>query len=142
MASRPATHVDPEAGIPDLIRRLTEDSKRLARDEVRLAKMELAESIHSVSRGTLWVALAFVAGVVAAAALTVAGTLTHRQAPFVVGAASLAFVVLARLTPYAPLLPRWLTLAVVGLLLLALGATYERRRQQAREAVAWVVQMR
>jgi len=27
-------------------------------------------------------------------------------------------------------------------LLLALGATYERRRQQAREAVAWVAQMR
>jgi hypothetical protein len=80
--------------------------------------------------------------VVAAGALTVAGTVTHRQAPFVVGAASLAFVVLGRLTPYAPLAPRWLTLAVVGLLLLALGATYERRRQQAREAVAWVAQMR
>ncbi|WP_100497577.1 DUF2157 domain-containing protein [Geodermatophilus chilensis] len=80
--------------------------------------------------------------VVAAGALTVVGTLTHRQAPFVVGAASLAFVVLGRLTPYAPLVPRWLTLAVVGLLLLALGATYERRRQQAREAVAWVTQMR
>jgi hypothetical protein len=27
------------------------------------------------------------------------------------------------------------------LLLLVLGATYERRRQQAREAVAWVGQM-
>jgi hypothetical protein len=80
--------------------------------------------------------------VLAAGALTAVGTLTHRQAPFVVGAASLAFVVLGRLTPYAPLVPRWLTLAVVGLLLLALGATYERRRQQAREAVAWVAQMR
>ena len=80
--------------------------------------------------------------VVAAGALTVVGTLTHRQAPFVVGAASLAFVVLGRLTPYAPLVPRWMTLAVVGLFLLALGATYERRRQQAREAVAWVTQMR
>jgi hypothetical protein len=87
-------------------------------------------------------ALRLVLVVVAAGALSVIGTLTHRQAPFVVGAASLAFVVLARLTPYAPLLPRWLTLAVVGLLLLALGATYERRRQQAREAVAWVAQMR
>ncbi|SDN83481.1 DUF2157 domain-containing protein [Geodermatophilus sp. DSM 45219] len=87
-------------------------------------------------------ALRLVLVVVAAGALTVAGTLTHRQAPFVVGAASLAFVVLGRLTPYAPLVPRWLTLAVVGLLLLALGATYERRRQQTREAVAWVAQMR
>jgi hypothetical protein len=87
-------------------------------------------------------ALRLVLVVVAAGALTVVGTLTHRQAPFVVGAASLAFVVLGRLTPYAPLVPRWMTLAVVGLLLLALGATYERRRQQAREAVAWVTQMR
>ncbi|RBY82995.1 hypothetical protein DQ238_03105 [Geodermatophilus sp. TF02-6] len=80
--------------------------------------------------------------VVAAAALTVVGTLTHCQAPFVVGAASLVLVVTGRLTPYAPLLPRWLTLAVVGVVLLVLGATYERRRQQAREAVAWVAQMR
>jgi hypothetical protein len=87
-------------------------------------------------------ALRLVLVVVAAGTLTVAGTLTHRQAPFVVGAGSLVFVVLGRLTPYAPLAPRWLTLAVVGLLLLALGATYERRRQQAHEAVAWVTQMR
>ncbi|MGY1643763.1 SCO7613 C-terminal domain-containing membrane protein [Geodermatophilus sp. SYSU D00703] len=80
--------------------------------------------------------------VVAAAALTVGGTLAHRQAPFVLGSAALAFVVLSRLAPYAPLVPRWLTLATVGLTLLMLGATYERRRQQAREAVAWVAQMR
>jgi hypothetical protein len=80
--------------------------------------------------------------VAAAAALTVAGTLTHRQAPFVVGAVALATVVLGRLTPYAPLAPRWLVLAAAGLLLLVVGATYERRRQQAREAVAWVAQMR
>ncbi|PWW23771.1 hypothetical protein JD79_02947 [Geodermatophilus normandii] len=80
--------------------------------------------------------------VAAAAALTVAGTLTHRQAPFVVGAAALLVVVLGRLAPYAPLVPRWVTLATAGLLLLVVGATYERRRQQAREAVAWVAQMR
>jgi hypothetical protein len=84
--------------------------------------------------------LVLVVGV--AVTLTVAGTLSHRQAPFVLGAASLAFVVLGRLGPYAPLLPRWITLTVAGMLLLLVGATYERRRQQAREAVAWVVQMR
>ena len=72
MASQPdPVRIDPDIGIPDLIRRLTDDSKRLANDEVRLAKMELADSIHSVSRGTLWVALAFGAGVIATAALTV-----------------------------------------------------------------------
>jgi hypothetical protein len=70
------------------------------------------------------------------------GTLAHRQAPFVLGAGALLFVVVARLAPYAPLLPRWVTLATAGLVLLVLGATYERRRQQAREAVAWVAQMR
>ena len=72
MASRhEQVRIEPDVGIPDLIRRLTEDSKRLASDEVQLAKLELSESIHSVSRGTLWVAIAFGAGVVAAAALTV-----------------------------------------------------------------------
>ncbi|SFT53422.1 hypothetical protein SAMN05660657_01417 [Geodermatophilus amargosae] len=80
--------------------------------------------------------------VAAAVALTVAGTLTHRQAPFVVGAGALLLVVLGRLAPYAPLVPRWVTLATAGLVLLVVGATYERRRQQAREAVAWVAQMR
>jgi hypothetical protein len=63
--------IEPDVGIPDLIRRLTDDSKRLASDEVQLAKLELSESIHSVSRGTLWLAVAFGAGVVGAAALTV-----------------------------------------------------------------------
>ena len=72
MASRSdQVRVEPDVGIPDLIRRLTEDSKRLATDEVQLAKLELSESIHSASRGTLWVAIAFGAGVIAAAALTV-----------------------------------------------------------------------
>ncbi|MGY1754839.1 DUF2157 domain-containing protein [Blastococcus sp. SYSU D01042] len=87
-------------------------------------------------------ALRLVPVVVAACALVIVGTIAHRQAPFVVGAGALAFVTVGRLAPYAPLLPRWVTLGTAGLLLLVLGATYERRRQQAREAVAWVGQMR
>jgi hypothetical protein len=79
--------------------------------------------------------------VAGAALLTAGGALRHRQAPFGLGAAALVFVVLGRLGPYAPLLPRWVVLAAAGLLLLVVGATYERRRQQAREAVAWVAQM-
>ncbi|RBY90888.1 DUF2157 domain-containing protein [Blastococcus sp. TF02A-26] len=86
-------------------------------------------------------AVRFVLVVVAAGGAAAIGAFVHRQAPFVLGAAALAWVVLARLAPYAPLLPRWITLGTVGLLLLVLGATYERRRQQAREAVAWVAQM-
>jgi hypothetical protein len=77
----------------------------------------------------------------AATLLTVAGTLLHRQAPFVIGAGVLVVVTVGVLAPYAPRLPLWVTLAPAGLLLLVVGATYERRRQQAREAVAWVVQM-
>jgi cell division protein FtsW (lipid II flippase) len=87
-------------------------------------------------------ALRLVLVLAAATVLTVAGTLLHRQAPFVVGAGALFVVAVGRLAPYAPLLPRWVTLGAAGLLLLVVGATYERRRQQAREAVAWVAEMR
>jgi hypothetical protein len=86
-------------------------------------------------------ALRLVLVLAAATALTVAGTFLHRQAPFVLGAAALFVVAIGRLAPYAPLLPRWVTLGAAGLLLLVVGASYERRRHQAREAVAWVAQM-
>jgi hypothetical protein len=87
-------------------------------------------------------ALRLVLVLAAAALATVVGTFLHRQAPFVVGAGVLFVVAVGRLAPYAPLLPRWVTLGAAGLLLLVVGATYERRRQQAREAVAWVALMR
>ena len=61
---------DPDTGIPDLIRRLTNDSKRLVTDEVQLAKIEAKESLHRASRGVLWLALAFGAGVVMLVAVT------------------------------------------------------------------------
>jgi len=86
-------------------------------------------------------ALRLVLVVAGAVATVVVGTLLHRQAPFVLGAGALAFVVATRLGRFAPLVPTWVSLAVAGLLLLVLGATYERRLQQAREAVAWVAQM-
>jgi uncharacterized membrane protein YqjE len=70
VASRPVMQIDPDVGIPDLVRRLTEDSKRLANDEVRLAKLEMRENIHTGGRGALWLGLAFGAGVVALVALT------------------------------------------------------------------------
>jgi hypothetical protein len=62
--------VDPKAGIPDLIRDLAEDSKRLLRDEVRLAKLETKDSVKRASKGALWMALAFGIGVVTLVALT------------------------------------------------------------------------
>lgn len=61
---------DPDLGIPDLIRRLTQDSKRLVADEVRLAKIDATDSVHRAARGVLWMALAFGVGVVTFVALT------------------------------------------------------------------------
>jgi uncharacterized membrane protein YqjE len=137
MASRPEpVKIEPDVGIPDLIRRLTDDSKRLAGDEVRLAKMELADSIHSVSRGTLWVALAFGTGVVAIAALTV----------FLAAA-------IGRMASYN----YWVGAVVTGLLELGLAYflikrgikafsrpsyTFEETRQSLKNTTAWVAAQR
>ena len=63
--------IDPDAGIPDLIRRLTDDSKRLVTDEVRLAKLELTENVHAGARGALWLAVAFGIGVVGLVGTTI-----------------------------------------------------------------------
>ena len=71
MASRPSMPVDPDAGIPDLIRRLTDDSKRLALDEVRLAKLELKDNIRTAAKGAIWLGVAFGAGIVALVAATI-----------------------------------------------------------------------
>lgn len=71
MAPRSPMPIDPDAGIPDLIRRLADDSKRLALDEVRLAKLEVRDNVHSGARGTVRLAVAFGAGVVAMVALTI-----------------------------------------------------------------------
>jgi len=65
------TRIDPETGIPDLIRRLGDDSRRLAGDEVRLAKLELHQSVRSGVDGSVRLALALAFGIVAAVALTV-----------------------------------------------------------------------
>ena len=65
---------EPDATIGDLIGRLTDDSKRLARDEVRLAKLEMGENLRAGGRGVMWLALAFGIGVIALVALTIALT--------------------------------------------------------------------
>ena len=70
MTARPIVS-DPETGIPDLIRRLTDDSKRLVTDEVSLAKIEAKESLHQAARGALWMSVALGVTVIAMVALTV-----------------------------------------------------------------------
>ena len=70
MTARPIV-TDPETGIPDLIRRLTDDSKRLVSDEVQLAKLEAKESLHQAARGGIWLGVAFGVSIIALVALTV-----------------------------------------------------------------------
>ena len=70
MTARPIV-TDPDTSIPDLIRRLSDDSKRLVTDEVQLAKLETKASLHRARRGVLWMSLAFGAGVVMLVALTI-----------------------------------------------------------------------
>ena len=71
MTARPKPVIDPEVGIPDLIRSLTDDSKRLVSDEVRLAKLEAKDSLHRAARGGIWLALALGVTIVMLVALTV-----------------------------------------------------------------------
>ena len=62
---------DPDAGIPDLLRQLGDDSKRLVADEVRLAKLEMRESLQRAGRGAVQLAVAFGIGIVMLVALTI-----------------------------------------------------------------------
>ncbi|MFK4226166.1 SCO7613 C-terminal domain-containing membrane protein [Streptomyces sp. NPDC019890] len=73
---------------------------------------------------------------VAALAVTLAGARLRLQSLLVLGGAVLALDALHELAPYVVqvvgALPRWLPPALAGLLLLAVGATYEQRLRDAR----------
>jgi hypothetical protein len=71
MAARPV-YVDPEIGLPDLVKQLTNDSKRLVKDEVHLAKLEAKDSVKTAGKGALWLGVAFGVGIVMLIALTIA----------------------------------------------------------------------
>ena len=62
--------VDPNTGIPELISRLGDDSKRLVGNEIRLAKLEMREHIKQSSKDVMWLAVAFGLGVIAMMAFT------------------------------------------------------------------------
>jgi len=72
----------------------------------------------------------------AALAVTLVGARHRLQAPLVVGSAVLGLDALHELAPYivqvVDALPRWVPPALAGLVLLALGATYEQRIRDAR----------
>lgn len=72
----------------------------------------------------------------AALVVTLLGARHRMQAPLVLGGSALVLVALHELTPYlvqvADALPRWVPPALAGLLLLAVGATYEQRIRDVR----------
>ncbi|MEU0096835.1 DUF2157 domain-containing protein [Kribbella sp. NPDC006257] len=90
----------------------------------------VANSNHDFLRSTFVVA--------AAVAVMVIGTRFSLQAPFVIGATVLAKIGLWQFLEVAPLIPRWITLGAAGAILLAVGATYERRLQNAKQAARWI----
>ena len=75
---------------------------------------------------------------VLATAVLLAGAVLRWQAPLLAGALALGVHALVQLAPWLAqayqALPRWLVLGALGVLLLAVGATYEQRLQQVRLA--------
>ncbi len=75
----------------------------------------------------------------AAVTITTIGAFTDRQAPFVLGAITVAAVAVRVGTPLLPeltaQLPVWVPLAAAGALLLGIGASYERGRRDMRRLV-------
>ncbi|MCX4861798.1 hypothetical protein OG426_11620 [Streptomyces canus] len=82
---------------------------------------------------------------VAALLVTLAGARHHLQAPLLLGGSVLLLDALHELAPYlvqvTDALPRWVPPALAGLLLLALGATYEQRLRDARRVRNIVTKM-
>lgn len=80
--------------------------------------------------------------VAAALVVIIVGAQRGLQAPFVVGALVLAKIGVWQFVDVAPLIPRWITLGTAGAILLAVGATYERRLTEAKQAARWLSALR
>ena len=79
--------------------------------------------------------------VTVAVAVLAVGAWRRWQALVVVGAVAAVVVGITQLGPYAVHLPRFLTLGTLGVALLAIGARYEQRREDARHAISWLASM-
>ncbi|MGH3427012.1 MAG: SCO7613 C-terminal domain-containing membrane protein, partial [Mycobacteriales bacterium] len=81
----------------------------------------------------------------AALGIMTIGTFTGRQAPFVLGAVAVAVVAVRMVTPLLPRLsadlPVWVPLAGAGVLLVIVGASYERGRRDMRRLVGVIRRM-
>lgn len=73
-------------------------------------------------------------GLLAGAAVLVAGAFHQRRAAVDVGVATVAALGLRLVVPLVGELPAWTTLAATGTVLVAVGATFEQRRRDLRQA--------
>jgi surface antigen len=77
------------------------------------------------------------------AVLALAVGVRHRLvAPFAFGAGSVALLALRHLTPVSDAVPRWVSLAVLGVALLVVGITWEQRLRDLRAARAYIAALR
>lgn len=83
---------------------------------------------------------AVLVGVACGAAVGV-GAVLRWSSPLVVGAVAGVLLVLREAT-HAQVLPQWVTLALVGLVLITVGATWERRLAELRLATGYVRRLR
>ena len=78
----------------------------------------------------------------AGAALVVVGASRRWQAPVGVGAAVVVAIGLEQVGPVVGHLPRWISFGLAGIVLLSVGATYERRRRELVELRRRVASLR
>jgi len=71
---------------------------------------------------------------IAAFSVLLAGAWQQLQAPIVLGAVALLALGVDKLGPHAVRLPRWTMLAIAGAVLLWVGTTFERRRDDVQRA--------
>ncbi|WP_238425584.1 SCO7613 C-terminal domain-containing membrane protein [Micromonospora parastrephiae] len=77
----------------------------------------------------------------AALGVVLAGAARRWQAPVLLGGGALGLLALHELARGWDLLPRWIYLAVGGLVLVGLAATYERRRRDLARLRAAVIRL-
>jgi hypothetical protein len=84
---------------------------------------------------------ALLVGVGGAAAL-MWGAQQRIAAPLIAGAGTVALITLRELEPIAEAVPRWLTLALLGAVLLGAGVTWESRLRNLRAAGRYLTALR
>jgi len=75
-------------------------------------------------------------------ALVAVGVRLEWGAPLVIGGVAVGLVALVNIAPYAAAVPRWVLFGTAGVALLALGVTWERRRQDLQMVHRYAARLR